>query len=449
MDKKFDQFVQKNRLVTDAVLFILSSVSGYFTYQGALLVLDQASVINGFSVSAFAFATGVTAALFLFWRYAISIVPKMKTGYTRWLGFGIVLLGGVFIVALSSWMNVMALAGAGALEAHMRDSLKDHGQSLQEAYGHARRVERLVPDLEIAAQRYADLARAEIERGALTGVAGAGGVADSLKSVQASIQGLITSLKADSTRVNALHTEGSAVLKVMGAVLTGDQPVMKRVALFTNHAGALSRVIADLNNRALTKVVARTMRGLAGSTGLHSISLKNARVASAQKSALARIADDLKQTGETIGLAADQLGKETAGSLPTFERIGLTTAVFKYSSSLIPFWAGGIGLDLMPVVLILLLMLLSATSGGHSYTDPVVDEMRFGDVRKVALALEGMQTVEVAPAPVPQLPYKEPGGNGGQGIDEIPQTPSVQATPKKAWNDNDEEEWQKHLNGGA
>ena len=203
MDRKFDQFVQDNRRATDVVLFVLSMVSGYFTYHGALLVLDQSAITNGFSVSAFVFATGVTAMLFLFWRYAIGIVPKMKTRNTRWLGLGIVAIGGVFIVALSSWMNVMALAGAGALEAHMRGSLKVHDQSLQEAYGNARRVERLIPDLEIAAGRYADLARSEIERGTLTGVAGAGGVANSLKSAYTSIQGLVISLKADGKRMNA------------------------------------------------------------------------------------------------------------------------------------------------------------------------------------------------------------------------------------------------------
>ncbi len=434
MDRKFDQFVQDNRSATDVVLGILSMVSGYFTYQGALLVLDQNSITNGFSVSAFIFATGVTAALFLFWRYALGIVPKMQTKKTRWLGIGIVALGGVFIVALSSWMNVMALAGTGALEAHMRDSLKKHDQSLQQAYSHARHVERLVPDLEIAAQRYGELARSEIQRGALTGVAGAGGVADSLSAARTSILGLVNSLKADGKRVNDLYAEGGAALKKMGDVVAGGQTVMKRIALFTNHAAALNRVIADLNNRALTSVIARTMRGLSSSTGLHSLSLKNASLASAQKGALSRISDDLKQTGETVALAADQLGKETAGDLPTFERIGLATAVFIYSGSLIPYWAGGIGLDLMPVVLILMLMLLSAATGINAAVDAEVDEMRFGQVRKVILAMEGLQGNAKSDGHQHQLTHQ-------------PTLTTEQTAKVPALVADDEAEWQQHLKG--
>jgi hypothetical protein len=434
MNRNFDQFVQDNRHATDVVLFILSMVSGYFTYQGALLVLDQSSITNGFSVSACIFALGVTAALFLFWRYALGIVPKMKTKKTRWLGAGIVAIGGVFIVALSSWMNVMALAGTGALEAHMRSSLKEHNQSLQQAYSQARKVDRLIPDLEIAARRYAGLAQSEIRHGTLTGVKGAGGVADSLKSAQSSIQGLIQSLKIDSHRVNVLFDEGNATLKMMSDLVINDETVMKRIASFSNYAGELNRVIADLNNRALTSVVARTMRGLSASTGLHSLSLKNARVASAQKGALTRIADDLKQTGETIGLAADQLGKDTNDDFVAFERIGLATAVFVYSGSLIPYWAGGIGLDLMPVVLILMLMLLSAATGVNATVDAEVDDMRFGQVRKVILAMEGLQSDAGVESKQQQLTH--------QPVLVAEKTENVPAL-----TEDDEVEWQQHLKG--
>ena len=89
-----------------------------------------------------------------------------------------------------------------------------------------------------------------------------------------------------------------------------------------------------------------------------------------------------------------------------------------------------------------MLMLLSFATGVEGSIDGEVDDMPFRQVRKVIMALETMKAVEATPKPVPQLSHQVP--------QEAPvQSPPKKTGPEKPWNDNDEEEWQKHLDGGG
>ena len=436
MTHSVDTFLQSNRLATDSVLIILGAVSGYFTYQGAVLVLDQSAAHSAFSLSAFVFSTGVSAALFLFWRYALGIVPTMKTRNNRLLGLGIIGIGGMFVVCLSSWMNVMALAGAGALEAHMRGNLKTHERALQKAYQRAKRIDSLVADLDLAAQRYGNLANREIRYGALTGAAGAGGVADSLLATQRGFADLAALIRTKSKFYDNRSALARAAIVEMDRLVSSDGSIVARHSAYTSAAAKVAGVVSELDTSELTQLIARTARGFSGGAGLFSRSLKNGKLAAAQGDALGRIATDLADTGERIAIAAEEIGKAAFVSAPSFERIGLSRAVFVYAGDLIPYWAGGIGLDLMPVVLILLLMLMFHAAESRPQADPDIDRMSFGQVRKVILALEDMRGNTVQPTDTPpRLPLKDRA------------MPPTILPEQSVLSEDDEDEWQRHLKG--
>ena len=103
----------------------------------------------------------------------------------------------------------------------------------------------------------------------------------------------------------------------------------------------------------------------------------------------------------------------------------------------------------MPVVLILMLMLLNAATSIHASADPEVDDLPFRLVRKVILALEGMQAAEVAPAIVPQLPHLVQQEGDAKIPVKSPEAPNVhpKPDPAPAWSEADESEWNKHLQG--
>ena len=447
MNHTIQKLMSGNDRLTTIVLGFLSCVSAYFTYQGAVLVLDKETVHAGLNISALIFSSGVSAGLFLFWRYAHAILPVMLTGKTRGVGMAIVGLGCLFIMCLSSYMNVMSLAGSGALEAQMRAVLQTYDSALTKAYTQATRIGELVSDLDLAAKRYDDLAQSEIKRGAVTGSAGAGGVSDSLLATKKTFSDLATSVRANLKKLARLQDAGRTALARMGAAITGTGSIEKRRAEFTKEAAALAKLISELGSNNLTNVIARSMRSLKGNTGLFSTSLKNGRLAKAQQEALQRINDDIAKTGESIATAAETLGKAKRVEVTAFKRIGLTKAVVIYALDLIPYWAGGIALDLMPVVLILLLMLLSYATDGRNTTDPDVDGMTFGQVRKVVYALKEME-------------------HGGENVatarqqqNVVTHAPEAKALPttldqdidqkeaRNRLNKEDEAEWEKHIKG--
>lgn len=440
MNRSIEVFLHNNRKVTDTVLLILSSVSAFFTYQGAVLVLDSSGPQSAFSLSAAVFSAGVSAAIFLFWRYALGIVPVMNTRKNRWLGMSVIGLGGVFIVCLSSWMNVMALAGAGALTAHMRGSMKDYEAALQAAYIQAKAMDSLAGDLNLAAQRYGALADREIRQGTLTGVPGAGGVADSLRTTQKGFADLVSLVSARSKQVDSLYAQGQTALGTMGSLVAAEGPVAGRYTAYAEEASKVAKIVGTLNSRELSSVIARTVRSFSGGTGLFNPSSSNRSVASAQGDALQRLASDLTGTGERIATAAEELARAQKEEPPAFERIGLSKAVVLYFDELLPYWAGGVGLDLMPVVLILLLMLLYHAAAEPPPTDPDVDGMPFGQVRKVLVALE--QT-------------KSASSGGGSLTTQALPTRTAEGAPIRSVSSEaprltafDEDEWKNHLNGG-
>ncbi|RCK43666.1 hypothetical protein TH25_21190 [Thalassospira profundimaris] len=444
MNQTIQKLLSANKLATDLVLAVLSGVSAYFTYQGAVLALDQDSAQAAINTSALIFATGVSAALFLFWRYALGIVPIMPTNKTRRMGMAIIGLGCMFIVALSSWMNVMALAGAGAFEAHMRVGLKQHDAALTKAYVRATAVGGLVSDLDLAAKRYRDLADSEIRRGALTGAAGAGGVSDSLLATQKTFGELASAIRNELKRFEDLHLQGRKALTEMEGAITGNDAIETRRSAFSAEAAKVAKIVGELGSGELTDVIARTMRGLEGGTGLFSTSISNGRLAKAQNAALQRISDELAQTGERIAKAADAIGKADRIEVEAFERIGVAKAVVLYAGELLPYWAGGMGLDLMPVVLIMLLMLFAYAMDGRNVTDPDIDGMSFGQVRKVIFALremEGGHVRQVTAGTTTTLPADQkalPAGNG-RAMEE--------ADDPNRLSREDEAEWEQHIKG--
>lgn len=444
MNNAIHSFMAENRRTTKLVLAILSAVSAYFTYQGAVFVLDQDSVQAGVNLSALIFSSGVSAALFLFWNYALGIVPNMKTGRTRTLGMSIIGLGCLFIVCLSSWMNVMALAGSGALEAHMRGSMKRFETALTNAYAQAIKVGGLLSDLDLAAKRYSDLAVSEVRRGTLTGAAGAGGVSDSLEATGNTFSDLAAAIRTELKRFDGLHKEGQAALAGMDAAVTGKGAIEDRRTVYAAQAAQVTRLVGELGSGELTSVIARTMRGLNGNAGLFSTSLKNDRLAKAQQDALQRIADDIAATGERIATAADTLGQTTRIEVAAFERMGLAKAVVIYAGELLPYWAGGIGLDLMPVVLILLLMLFAYAADGRNTTDAEVDAMPFGQVRKVIYAIKEMEGCAKIDDNTQHAPKLLEGRVETKA--HAPATPAANQTEGTGPLSNDEDaEWERHI----
>lgn len=362
MSRPLISYLKKHRKITDPVLSVLSLVSGYFTYQGAasLFATAGSSFVN--SASAGVFSIGVTAGIYLFWHMAMGIAPAMPTVRSRVLAMAITALGWPFLIALSSWLNVTAMAGNAALELHMTKSVPAFELALEDAGRHARLAERLVPDLKAAADRYAGLAAAERSSGRITGVAGNGGIADTLEGVSRQLGGLVSQVGDAGKQVDAAAADGRKSLEKMRAISVSKEPLDRRMQDFAVEADGIKALIVRMEGKGLAESIGRSAAALSD-TVIERVSSRNAQVASAQAEALARIREDLARTGASIAEVAAQIAAQPAIRAPDFDRISVVRAVVKYAGSFVPFWAGGIALDLLPTLLILYLMLAHAVAG--------------------------------------------------------------------------------------
>ncbi|MRG71088.1 hypothetical protein GH722_04855 [Alphaproteobacteria bacterium HT1-32] len=440
MQTSFQEFSKSARLVTNLGLGALSAVSGYFTYLGVAIMFGSP---GGFSLNALVYALGVTALVYVYWSYVLYIVPRMVTSGTRAFGLFVIVSWGLIIIALSSWMNVMALAGNGAQDALLRDMASQANVALREASGRTSDLDGIRDELAMTAARYDALAQSEIQRGALTGAAGRGRVSESLLASKAAIDGLLAEIDANALERSKAFKAGIESLKLLDAIIDDDLARSQQNRLFKEEMEKLARSIDALSVNGDAKAITRVMRALSGQTGLFAGS-GNQALAATQADVIGRISSELEATGERIAGAADQIAGIEAIKAPTFKRLGIERAVVIYAADLVPYWAGGIGMDIMPVALVLLLMLLFETSRRQDPVDPEIADMPFGVVQKLFFELERMRQVSDQEA---LAPYREqahrPAAPQITGDTQITPVPEDHDKAKPPWSDDDAKDWSR------
>src|SRR3984893_17487288 len=120
-------------------------------------------------------------------------ILALAAGVYTFLGvrelFSCLLLGSLMIVAMSPWLNASALAGAAAIQQHLAITVQDYTRDLDTANTNAIAAQGLLPDIQWAASRFANLADAE-RAGSLTGTAGSGTVVQLLTQMSGQLDSL-------------------------------------------------------------------------------------------------------------------------------------------------------------------------------------------------------------------------------------------------------------------
>src|SRR5260370_28854448 len=111
--------------------------------------------------------------------------------------FGCLLLGSLMIVAMSSWWNASALAGAAAIQQHLAITVQNYTHDLDTANTNAIAAQGLLPDIQLASSRFAKLADAE-RAGSLTATAGPATVGQLLTQISAQLASLGQQVPAPS-----------------------------------------------------------------------------------------------------------------------------------------------------------------------------------------------------------------------------------------------------------
>ena len=241
---------------------ILALAAGVYTFLGVRELLNGNPGMVLFA--AVIYSVAVSVGIYAFWVFLMHFMPHVTFRSGRGLMFGCLLLGSLMIVAMSSWLNASALAGAAAIQQHLAITVQDYTRDLDIANTNAIAAQGLLPDIQLASSRFAKLADAE-RAGSLTGTAGSGTVVQLLTQTSGQLDSLGQQVQASDKRVSALYEQGSKSLAKMRELISDRGPIAARSDALATESLTLMGVIANLQQTSVAPAVKRAAASLSSS----------------------------------------------------------------------------------------------------------------------------------------------------------------------------------------
>src|SRR5258707_2013973 len=138
---------------------ILALAAGVYTYLGVRELLNGSPTTVFFA--AVIYSVAVSVGIYTFWVFLMQFMPHVTHRTGRGLMFGCMLLGSLTIVAMSSWLNASALAGAAAIQQHLAITVQNYTRDLDAANTNAIAAQRLLTAIQLRSPRLAKLADVE------------------------------------------------------------------------------------------------------------------------------------------------------------------------------------------------------------------------------------------------------------------------------------------------
>lgn len=349
--------VANTQVMTRFALAVLALASGVYTYLGVRSLLDGSASFVFFA--AIIYSAAVSVGIYAFWSYMLSFVPLIKSFARRLMLFGVMAIGSLMIIAMSSWLNAAALAGSAALEQHLAVTLEGYAADLDKAHANALSAQSLLPDVQRASERFARLAQNERESGALTGSAGSGSVVQLLTQMSAQMDELSGSITQSRERVSELFAQGSTHIATMRELVSGTGAVQPRADSFAAEAVQLTGLIAALQETSVAPSVKRAAEDLSLGFIAPVADGRSADLAFRQDTVMETVRASVAAQSQALSAAADDILAEPKVEVRRFVPLSSAEAVLQYFEDFIPSWAGAISIDLLPVVLVLVLMLVN------------------------------------------------------------------------------------------
>jgi hypothetical protein len=395
--------------MTKFTLATLALASGIYTYLGVRSLLEGSPTAVFFA--AVVYSAAVSVAIYAFWTYLMRFLPHVKQAASRRLLYGAMAIGGVMILAMSAWLNAAALAGAAALEQHMASATEEYQQKLDQANANALASQGLLPDIQLAAQRFTLLSDQEKQSGALTGTSGSGTVVQLTAQMATQLSGLAGEITASRERVKNLYEAGGKSLARMRELVSGLGPIDQRTNDFAAETVRLTGTIADLQQTSIAPAVKRTAEDLHKTFIAPAADGRSVDLVDRQNQVVGKVEQAVKAQAAALATAADDILSRPVAAPVRFIPMSTAEAVVRYAADFVPSWAGAISLDLMPAVLIFIHVIVFAAIRREEGVERDEDLMTAGEVLRAVRIYQSMRSEPDATSPVKEAP-QQPGATG-------------------------------------
>ncbi len=332
--RKLKEHIASLETMTRFVLATLALASGVYTYLGVRTLLDGSATIVFFA--AVIYSASVSVAMYGFWTYLMRFLPEMRDGASRLALLGVMAIGSLMIVAMSSWLNAAALAGSAAVEQHLAVTLEEYTADLDQANGNALASLSLLPDIQRASERFGRLADDERNSGSLTGTSGSGSVVQLLTQMSAQMRELETTVLASRETVQNLFTEGQAHLAAMRGLVSGTGPIQPRSDQFAQESVKLAGVIASLERTSVAPSVSRAASDLSLGFIAPIASGGDIDLAGRQNVVMASIRASVEAQSKALADAANEILSQPKVGERRYVPLTSAEAVIRYAGDFIP-----------------------------------------------------------------------------------------------------------------
>jgi hypothetical protein len=349
--------ISRLEVTTRVTLGILALASGVYTYLGVRDLLNGDATLVFFA--AIIYSVAVSVGIYAFWMFLMRFLPHMREAKSRLALIGCMGLGALMIIAMSSWLNASALAGAAAIQQHLATMTQAYSRDLDRAHNNALAAQGLLPDIQMASARFAKLAEAE-RGGSLTGTAGSGTVVQLLTQMSSQLTTLGAEVTSSAERVKALFEQGNQHLDRMRELVSDRGPINARSDAFGREAMGLTGVVAKLQQTSVAPAVKRTAEGLASGFIAPVAGGRTADLAQRQTQVVGNVEQSVAAQARALSQATDKILDTPRVEPARFQPLSTAEAVIVYAADFLPSWAGAISIDLLPAVLVLILCVVHA-----------------------------------------------------------------------------------------
>ncbi len=397
---------------TPLALGVLATASGIYTYLGVSGLLESTGALS--FVAAVAYSVAVSVGIFVFWSYVLRLLPAMTRAGSRIALLLATALGSLAIIAMSSWLNAAALAGAAAVEQHLARNVQDYQAALERAHENALAGQSLEREVARARASFEDLS--ELERaGELSGVGGRGAVYRLLRQKADELDALERQIRAQAEPIAAEFERGNQILNRMRGLLAERGPIKARSVTFSEQSVRLAGTIATLRQLSVAPLVYRAAEDLRAAVVLPELDGRTGAVRDAQSATLGSIMTALDQRARTLAAAAREVLDLPPPMETTYTPISTADAVIRYAGEFVPSWAGAIAIDLLPGVLVLIVAVAQGAirrgQAGHGLDETlsIADlEAALGAMRRLERSMgqaDREMLARAQPVPEPEAPW--------------------------------------------
>ncbi|AYD03493.1 hypothetical protein [Neorhizobium sp. NCHU2750] len=344
--------------MTRFALAVLALASGVYTYLGVRSLLDGSPTAVFFA--AIIYSASVSVGIYAFWSYMARFYPHVTSHTGRAAMLCVMAAGAAMIMAMSSWLNAAALAGSAAVEQHLAETVEDYTADLDRAHQNALAAQSLLPDIQRAGERFAQLAAVERQSGALTGTNGSGSVVQLLSQMSDQMKDLENGINASREQVTELFEQGQKRLETMRSLVSAPGLVAPRSDQFANEAVALTGVITSLAQTSIAPSIRRAADDLSLGFIAPVADGTDANLVNRQDQVMATIRTSVAAQSKALAKAADEILSNPPVAERRFVPLSSAEAVLRYAQDFIPAWAGAISIDLLPGVLVFILAVVHA-----------------------------------------------------------------------------------------